>query len=145
MLSAAVRSTDRRSNEQSSRRLVGTGALVNVLICDDEPDMQLLLQMTVRALGHEARAVGSADEAQALIEEQRPDVLLLDVSMPGTDGPTLVRRLRDTDLLEPPRTMLVSAITAQELEELARELGVRYLPKPCTYSDIAQAMDELAA
>lgn len=118
---------------------------MNVLICDDEPDIQLLLELTVTSLGHTARACGSADEALAMIELERPDVLLLDVSMPGTDGPTLVRRLRASELLEPPKTMLISAITAQELSKIADQLGVLYLPKPCTYDDIAHAMDQMAA
>lgn len=118
---------------------------MNVLICDDEPDIQLLLQLTLTSLGHQARAVGSAEEALDMIKLERPDVLLLDVSMPGTDGPTLVQRLRECDLMEPPRTMLVSAITAEELAELADRLDVAWLAKPCTYDEIASAMDRLAA
>lgn len=118
---------------------------MDVLICDDEPDIQLLLELALTSMGHQTRTVGSAAEAEAAIAERRPDVLLLDVMMPEMDGPTLVRTLRQSDLLHPPRTMLVSAITRNDLARLAEELDVDYLPKPCGFDEIAAAMDTLAA
>lgn len=118
---------------------------MDVLICDDEPDIQLLLDLTITSLGHETRTVGSAEEAAAAIAERRPDVLLLDVMMPGGDGPSLVRMLRGADMLHPPKTMLISAIMRRDLAQLADELDVDYLSKPCGFADIAAAMDTLAA
>lgn len=117
---------------------------MRVLICDDEPDVRLLLRLNVEALGYAARTVGSAQQAIEACREEMPDVLLLDVSMPATDGPTLLRELRALGL-EPPRTMLVSAITPAELMALATELRVRWMSKPFTADHIERALLELAA
>ena len=103
------------------------------LVVDDEPDTLLLVQANVRAWGHECQVAGTAEEAMARLQDAStaPEVLLLDVAMPGTDGPTLLRRLRQTGA-EPPVVVLLSAVAPEELEVIARELGVDWLSKPFT-------------
>ncbi len=115
------------------------GGTVRVLICDDEPDVQLLLRLTVQSLGHEAITVGRPSEALAACRSAVPDVLLLDVSMPEMDGPELLRRLRSLGV-EPKHTMLVSAITPGQLRELAIELGIGWLSKPFTTEHVRDAL-----
>lgn len=130
-----------------TRTVAGTdheGVPVRVLICDDDPDVLLLLRMNVEQLGHEAITAQSADEAIAACRQRRPDALLADVTMPGKDGPTLIRELRDAGI-EPRSTMLVSAITRRDLMNLAADLGVSWLAKPFTVDVIEQALLELAA
>ncbi|MDR7481879.1 MAG: response regulator [Armatimonadota bacterium] len=65
-----------------------------VLVVDDDPGVRGLVQRMLTAEGYRVVAVGSAGEARRAMERHLPDVLLLDVMMPGEDGPTFCSRLR---------------------------------------------------
>lgn len=111
------------------------------LVVDDEPDTLLLVRANVRAWGHECVVAGTAEEALVLLGDPstRAEVLLLDVAMPGTDGPTLLRQLRATGQV-PPVVVLLSAVAPEELEVLARDLGVEWLSKPFTAEGFREKM-----
>ena len=66
-----------------------------ILIVDDEPDLREVLQEYFVAQGYTALSAESAAAARALAAEQRVDVALLDVAMPGEDGLSLARHLRE--------------------------------------------------
>ena len=66
-----------------------------LLLVDDEPDIRAIATMALeRVGGWNVTAAGSAAEAEAAVRSQRPDVVLLDVMMPGVDGPATLARLR---------------------------------------------------
>lgn len=66
-----------------------------VLVVDDEPDVRLIARMVLHAADFEVSEVSSGEAALAELEiAGPPDVLLLDVRMPGIDGWELLRRLR---------------------------------------------------
>lgn len=66
-----------------------------VLVVDDEADVRLIARLVLQADGYDVREVGSGEAALADLQaEGPPDVLLLDVRMPGIDGWELLRRLR---------------------------------------------------
>jgi DNA-binding response OmpR family regulator len=118
--------------------------LMRFLVVDNEPDTLLLVRANVRAWGHECMVAGTAEEAMALLVDPstRPEVLLLDVAMPGTDGPTLVRQARAAGV-EPTVVMLVSAVAPEELHVIADELGVDWLSKPFTAERFREKMAEV--
>ena len=66
----------------------------SLLIVDDTPANVALLSALLGARGYQITSASSADEALAAISLRRPDLILLDLQMPGTDGLTLTRRLR---------------------------------------------------
>ncbi len=65
-----------------------------ILVVDDDPGIRSLLQRMLTTEGYRVVAAGSAVEARGAMERQLPDVVLLDVMMPGEDGPTFCARLR---------------------------------------------------
>jgi len=66
-----------------------------LLLIDDEPDIRAIATMALeRVGGWDVTATGSAEEAEAALETLAPDVVLLDVMMPGVDGPATFARLR---------------------------------------------------
>ena len=75
-----------------------TGSLdltdVKVLVVDDEADARALIKRLLEDRGAVVRTAGSVAEASALLEAERPDVLVSDIGMPGEDGYTLIRRVR---------------------------------------------------
>jgi len=68
---------------------------IQVLVVDDEPYTRRVLQISLEKIGgFSVDAVEGGEEALALVQRRPPDVILLDVMMPGVDGPTTLGRLR---------------------------------------------------
>jgi two-component system OmpR family response regulator len=67
-----------------------------LLVVDDEPNIRELLSASLRYAGFEVATAADGHQALALADSFRPDLLVLDVMMPGLDGFGVVRRLRDS-------------------------------------------------
>lgn len=102
-----------------------------VLVVDDNTMTGLALAALLRADGFQAVAVRSARDARAHIEVHTPDVILLDVQMPETNGLELTRELKSAPLT---RTIPIVIMTARDLpidRELAIEAGCEeFVTKP---------------
>ncbi|MDP9033891.1 MAG: response regulator [Myxococcota bacterium] len=95
-------------------------SLRRILIVDDDPDIRRITALSLARIGgFSVVAAASAEEALAKAAEELPDVILLDVSMPGADGPTTLATLRATA-----RTARVPVIffTAEADDERAAQL-----------------------
>ena len=57
-----------------------------LLVVDDDPQIQRMLRPVLAAPGHEVRVVGSGGEALVAVAEEEPDLVLLDITMPGMSG-----------------------------------------------------------
>ncbi len=68
-----------------------------IWVVDDDPDLRQLLSTYLGEQGYEVRCMGDGAQLMARLEGQRPDLLVLDLMLPGDDGLTLLRRLRDGD------------------------------------------------
>lgn len=67
-----------------------------VLLVDDEPDIRTIAELSLQEIGGwQVVLAESGPRALELASERRPDVILLDVMMPGMDGPTVLSRLRE--------------------------------------------------
>lgn len=84
-----------------------------VLVVEDEPHIQELVAVNLEHAGHRVVRVTSAEEAEAAIRDQLPDVLVLDWMLPGDSGLALARRLRSD-----PRTreLPILMLTARAME-----------------------------
>ncbi len=68
----------------------------DIVICDDERDLREMLQEYLEKRGFGVRLAGNADELEDRIGEAEPDLIVLDINMPGRDGLTMLRTLRST-------------------------------------------------
>ena len=94
-----------------------------VLLVDDDPDIRIIGGMSLRNVG-KWQVVVAEDGAAAVeaVERERPDLVLLDVVMPGLDGPATLRRIRE---LPAGATLTVLFLTAKSQEtERARLLAL---------------------
>lgn len=100
-------------------------ATPHALIVDDEPDIRMVARVALeRVAGWEVTVASGAAEAVAAVAERRPDVVLLDVMMPGVDGPGTLLQLRELPDGADLRVLFLTAkVQAAELERLAG-LGV---------------------
>jgi CheY-like chemotaxis protein/phosphoribosyl 1,2-cyclic phosphodiesterase len=109
-----------------------SGSLL-VLIVDDDEDLRILARKALMHAGHTVLEAESGEEGLELIESHKPDLLLLDLIMPGMDGFEVLRRLRAS---ETGRPLPVIVLTGRGDEESARssfQFGATdFLIKPFT-------------
>ncbi|TVQ38451.1 MAG: response regulator [Wenzhouxiangella sp.] len=97
--------------------------LNRVLYVEDDPDIQAVAVMALEAVaGLTVQACDSGAEALAVALEFAPDLIVLDVMMPGMDGPTTLARLRELPTLADTPVVFVTAKT--EAAEVERFLGL---------------------
>ncbi|HOQ97717.1 MAG TPA: response regulator transcription factor [Anaerolineae bacterium] len=70
-------------------------AKATILVVDDEPHVVRLVQANLQASGYQVLTAGDGRTALAIVDEQRPDLVLLDLMMPGLDGYEVCRRIRE--------------------------------------------------
>lgn len=107
-----------------------------ILVVDDERPICNLLSELFEDEGYRVCRAYDGHAALALAERQRPDLILSDVMMPGLDGVSLVRRLRDRGVRAP--AVLMSAVFADV--DLP---NVRFVPKPFDVDHILAVVDRL--
>ena len=96
---------------------------LSVLVVDDHPDTAGSTATLLSLTGHTARAALSGEEALRLAEADPPDVVLLDVHMPGLDGLEVARRLARTPG-KPPLTVVVTGYDEPADRDGAAAAGV---------------------
>ena len=96
-----------------------------VLIADDEPELLECFSEVVEELGHRCLTASDGEEALELARLRRPDLIISDYMMPGRDGVSVIRELREIDALAHVPVILVSASFPRGLDE-----AWRFLPKP---------------
>jgi twitching motility two-component system response regulator PilG len=110
----------------------GTRVTKRILVVDDMQYLRDVQVLLLRDAGYAATALGSAREAFDRLHELAPDLILLDVSMPGMDGRQFLARLRSTPEWE---RLPVILTTGRAVEAMARESGCDVLAKP--FSEVA--------
>ena len=106
--------------------------LRNVLYVDDEPDIREVAQMSLSLVaGLSVHVCESGERALELLQQLQPDLVLLDVMMPGTDGPTTLQRMRENPAMAHVPVVFVTAKALPQEVARFRELGaVAVIPKP---------------
>ena len=115
-----------------------------ILIVDDEPDIREVARVSLEMIGgHEVIDAASGADALVAAERERPDAILLDVMMPGLDGPSTFARLQESAATRDiPVIMLTAKVQATDRSRLA-QLGVAaVLSKPFDPMSLA---DEVAS
>jgi DNA-binding response OmpR family regulator len=99
-----------------------------VLVVDDEPTLREVVVRYLERAGYRALEAGDGDEAEVLLRNQPPDLVILDLMLPGTDGLELCRRIREDSAL--PVIMLTAR--GEEADRIVGlELGADdYVTKP---------------
>ena len=118
--------------------------MTTVLVIDDEAPIRLLCRVNLEAEGMPVLEAGDGPSGLEAARDGGPDVILLDVMMPGLDGWQVAEELLDSDVTS---SIPIVFLTARaELRDQARGLelgGVDYVTKPFNPLELAPLVDEL--
>lgn len=105
----------------------GPGPLI--LVVDDDADLRTLITDFLRSNGLRVESAADGAEMDARIAAERPDLIVLDLMMPGEDGLSILRRVRKPG---GPAVIMLSAMGEDTDRIIGLEVGADdYLPKPC--------------
>ena len=108
-----------------------------VLVVDDEIGALTLIGIMLERGGFEVLKAKDADSALTVLGEETPDMIILDVMMPGTDGIELCRMIRERDETQQTPVLILSARGDAESVMRGMDAGANdYLPKPILHHDL---------
>ncbi len=108
-----------------------------ILVVDDDAHNRNLLEALIEAEGHLAHGVASGEEALATVAQQLPDLILLDIMMPGIDGYEVTRRLKTDARTRAIPVVLVTAMEDRESRLKGLEAGAEeFLSKPVDRAEL---------
>jgi two-component system CheB/CheR fusion protein len=114
-----------------------------VLIVDDNVEAAMLLALLLEHLGHETSVVCDGIAALKKAVDFRPDIVLLDIAMPGIDGYEVARRLRALRQERPLRIVAVTGFGQEADRQKSRAAGFDvHLVKPVEVNDLVQALGD---
>src|SRR5882757_11461035 len=117
-----------------------------VLVADDEPSMVAMLSSHLRSKGYTVLEASDGDQAWELAHEHLPNLVLLDVMMPGMSGWEVCRKIREAVSLAHTGVIMLTGI-GENLNEMTSPLygADAYLDKPFEFADLDQKISETIA
>ena len=114
------------------------------MVVDDSVTVRKVTSRLLERQGMDVIVAKDGIEAVSLLQERRPDVMLLDIEMPRMDGFEVARQVRHDERLKDLPIVMISSRTGSKHQEHATELGVnRFLGKPFQESELLGTIEEL--
>ena len=115
--------------------------MANILVVDDELGIRDLLSEILNDEGHKVELAENAAQARLARSRARPDLVLLDIWMPDTDGVTLLKEWSSGGLLTMPVIMMSGHATIDTAVEATKIGAMAFLEKPITLQKLLQAVE----
>jgi DNA-binding NtrC family response regulator len=116
--------------------------MANILVVDDEMGIRELLSEILGDEGHVVQLAENAQQARAARLEARPDLVLLDIWMPDTDGVTLLKEWQRDGMLTMPVIMMSGHATIDTAVEATRIGALNFLEKPIALQKLLKAVQQ---
>lgn len=130
------------SQQPGQRQRQPAARKAQILIADDDQTVQILYTRILGSRGYDIRCSGNGDDVLAALHEQRPDLLLLDLNMPGKGGLEVLKLLRRDDTLFNLPVVIVSALDAEDVIAFGLSLGANdYLVKPVKSGELVAKVE----
>jgi DNA-binding response OmpR family regulator len=115
---------------------------ISILVADDDVDILALVVGHLKNRAAEIHQAGDGDEALKLAKAKRPDLVVLDVMMPGMSGWEVCRSIRDDPTLSHTRVVMLTGI-GERLNEMTSPLygADEFLDKPFEFEDLDAKID----
>ena len=111
----------------------------SILVVDDEPNIVLSLEFLLKQAGFRVRAVSNGEAALAAIAQEPPDLVLLDVMIPGRDGYAVCQEIRSNPAWRNMRIIMLTAKGGDIQREKGLSLGAdEYVTKPFSTRELVE-------
>ena len=114
-----------------------------ILIIDDEPAFTEMVKLNLEATGrYEVKSENEGMHAVEAALMYRPDLILLDIVMPGVEGPDIVCKIREHDAIQgTPVVFLTATVRKEEMDDTGKIGGHIFLAKPTTIDELIDCIE----
>jgi DNA-binding response OmpR family regulator len=117
-----------------------------ILLVDDDPRSIKLMQIVLGHAGYRVLAAPDAETGLEILRQERPDLVMVDLLMPGTDGISFCRQARQIADQDAPGLVLFTAMAAPETRQQALQAGAdEMLVKPFDRGELLDRLQRLLA
>lgn len=119
---------------------------IRVLIVEDDPDAAEMLRFALRGVGAETRNAYSVAEAMLALNNWAPNIVLSDITMPGEDGYSLIKRIREmqtSEVADIPAIALTAMARSEDGERAIASGFHLHMPKPIDIDELTKAIEGL--
>lgn len=119
--------------------------LNKILYVEDELDIQAIAQIALEAVGgFTLKICSNGEDAISQISDYKPDLILLDVMMPGIDGPTTLKELRKIpEFATTPAIFMTAKVQAEEVDALRQQGAMDVIAKPFDPMELANTIKKI--
>lgn len=109
----------------------------NVMVVEDNEKNRKLMRVVLKAKGYNVIEAATGEEALNILRNQKPDIILMDIQLPGIDGITLIKQIKGTTALKDTPIIAVTAYAMKGDEEKIMEAGCdAYVSKPINTQEL---------
>lgn len=109
----------------------------NVMVVEDNEKNRKLMRVVLKAKGYNVIEAATGEEALNILRNQKPDIILMDIQLPGIDGITLIKQIKGTPTLKDTPIIAVTAYAMKGDEEKIMEAGCdAYVSKPINTQEL---------
>ena len=115
-----------------------------ILVVEDHDDVRGMLKLLLESEHFRVLEAATGAEALTAVKNDRPDVILMDLALPGFDGFETIRRVRKTDGFQNTPIIVLTAYNVQSIYETARRVGTNYfMAKPIDFEELAELLKQI--
>jgi CheY-like chemotaxis protein len=115
-----------------------------ILVVEDYDDVRQILRVLLESENYRVLEAASGPEALEVLQDERPDLILMDVSLPGFDGMEAIRRIRLLDGFRNTPIIVLTAYTGRSTYETALSVGGNYFrAKPIDFDELVALLKEI--
>jgi two-component system OmpR family response regulator len=128
-----------------SEELMPTSPLNRICYVEDDEDIQRIVRMSLERIGKmTVEVVGDPTQAIDTIKTFKPDLVMLDWMMPGMDGPTVFRKMRETPEVQSlPVVFITAKASSAEMDELRAMGAAGAISKPFSPKDLPDQLRKI--
>jgi len=114
-----------------------SNSTADILVVDDAPENLRLLKDLLTSQGYKVRPASSGEDALEAVDQRKPDLILLDIKMPGMDGFELCRQLKqDTRIVDVPILFISASLDIKDQVRCFQEGGLDFISKPIRQEEV---------
>ena len=116
----------------------------SILVVDDNPEIREIIQVLLGGEGYLVETAGNGVKALEMLENREYDLIILDIMMPGMDGPEVFRRMQEDERTQGIPVFFMTAVTDRDRVLECMEMNPEeYLVKPVSSSKLLKKLSDL--
>lgn len=117
----------------------------SILVVEDNDDLQVLFKLVLESEGYQVAIANNGQDAIKLLEQTHPQLVLMDIMMPGTSGIEVSRSIKQQQNYETLPILLVSAVDRLKEQQLNYSQANGVLYKPFSLDDLLNKVEQLTS